>query len=84
MPFHARDMTGPNPSISGDAIRRALGPEHEAAANQRTTSDEQAELDVVELRALERAEYYGEAETVEPEPVPHRGWLARLFGGRSG
>jgi hypothetical protein len=74
---------GPNPAIEGEAIRRALGPEQQAAANQLATSDERTALDVAELRALERAEYYGEAETVEPEPVPRRGWLARLFGGRS-
>jgi hypothetical protein len=72
-------LGGPNPAISGEAIRRALGPELEAAADQRTTSDERADLDVAELRALERSEYYGEAETVEPAPQPRRGWLARLF-----
>jgi hypothetical protein len=74
---------GPNSAISGEAIRRALGPDHDAAANQRATSEERAELDIAELRAVERADYYGEAETVEPEPVPRRGWLARLFGSRS-
>jgi hypothetical protein len=73
---------GPNPAITGEAIRRALGPEQEAAAKQQTTSEERAELDVAELRELERAEYYAEAETVAPGSAPRRGWLARLFGAR--
>jgi hypothetical protein len=76
-------LGGPNPAISGEAIRRALGPGQEAAAKQQTTSEERAELDAAELRELERAEYYPEPQTVAPEAPPRRGWLARLFGRRS-
>lgn len=63
-------LGGPNPAIAGEAIRRALGPEQDAAANQRISSDERAALDVAELRALERAEYYPDAEPVVPPPAP--------------
>ena len=72
--------SGPNPGISGEAIRKALGPEQGAAANQHQASEERAALDEAELRALERVEYYGETPTPEPGPTPRRSLLDRLLG----
>jgi hypothetical protein len=44
---------GTNPSISGDAIRKALGPDDPEGPSARQTS-----LDEADLRELERTEYY--------------------------
>ena len=44
---------GTNPSISGDAIRKALGPDEPNGQ-----SEQQAALDEADLRELEHAEYY--------------------------
>ena len=46
---------GTNPSISGDAIRKALGPDEPNGKGE-----QQAALDAADLQELERAEYYGE------------------------
>jgi hypothetical protein len=55
---------GTNPSISGDAIRKALGPD-----DPKGPSEQQTALDEADLRELERAEYYGETPAV-PETAP--------------
>jgi hypothetical protein len=44
---------GTNPSVSGDAIRKALGPDEPSGKSQ-----QQATLDAADLQELERAEYY--------------------------
>jgi len=44
---------GTNPSVSGDAIRKALGPDEPEGTSARQTA-----LDEADLRELERAEYY--------------------------
>ena len=68
---------GTNPSVSGDAIRKALGPDEPKGKSQQQTA-----LDEADLRELERAEYYDE--TPAPEAVPtaaptRRTILDRLF-----
>ena len=74
---------GPNPAFSADAVRKALVTDDIASANRHDTSDEQAVLDEVDLRGLERAEYYGDADqSSEPMPSPapgRRNPLDRLF-----
>ena len=50
---------GTNPSISGDAIRKALGPDEPSGK-----SEQQTALDEADLRELERAEYYVETPAV--------------------
>jgi hypothetical protein len=72
---------GPNPAISGEAARRALGATEADAANQRDVADEQAALDEAELHELERTDYYRDAVT-EPGPASatqHRTFLDRVF-----
>ena len=68
----AREVTqGPNPAISGEAIRNALGTDQAASATGRAVDGRQAELDEAELRDLERAEYFGGASTqIEPLEAP--------------
>ena len=55
---------GTNPSISGDAIRKALGPDEPNGKSERQTA-----LDEADLRELERVEYYGETPAI-PEAAP--------------
>jgi hypothetical protein len=55
---------GTNPSISGDAVRKALGPDDPSGPSERQTA-----LDAADLRELERAEYFGETPAV-PEAAP--------------
>ena len=58
---------GTNPSVSGDAIRKALGPiEPEGKSKQQTALDE------ADLRELERAEYYEETPAT-PDAGPDQG-----------
>ena len=74
-------MANPPPSISGDAIIKALGPDG-AAARSGDLDRERAALDESELREIERAEYYhdvpSETDAV-PEVAPRRSLLDRLF-----
>jgi len=76
-------MTFPNPAISAEAARKALGATEVAAANQHEVSDERAALDEAELHDLERAEYYPDkpADTLlEPTPAaPGQSILDRLL-----
>ena len=77
----ARVTSAPNPAISGEAVRRALGATEADAANHRDVADEQAALDEAELHELERTDYYPDAVT-EPGPAPateHRTFLDRVF-----
>ena len=61
---------GTNSSISGDAIRKALGPDEPSGK-----SEQQTALDEADLRELERAEYYVETPAVgevAPAEAPKR------------
>ena len=72
---------GPNPSIAGEAIRRALGAPEADAAHQHDVAADQAILDEAELRELDRADYYP-GRAAEPEPAPeaeHRTVLDRVL-----
>jgi hypothetical protein len=65
---------GPNPGITGEAIRKALGPEEHGR------DDDRAALDEAELRDLERSEYYSEEPAaVPPSATAPRSLLDRLF-----
>jgi hypothetical protein len=74
---------GPNPSISAEAARKALGATEVAAANQHDVTDERAALDEAELHDLERADYYPDtppAAELGPTPAaPGRSILDRLL-----
>jgi hypothetical protein len=77
-------MTGfPNPAYTGDAIRKALGPDEVATASELAQQQRTAALDEAELRELERAEYYGQTPAVlehaTPAARPRRGILDRLL-----
>ena len=69
---------GTNPSISGDAIRKALGPDEPDGK-----SEQQTALDEADLRELERAEYYVETpamtEAARAAAPKQRTVLDRLF-----
>ena len=69
---------GTNPSVSGDAIRKALGPDEPNGKSQQQTA-----LDAADLREVERAEYYSETPaTPEAAPTaakPRRTFLDRLL-----
>jgi hypothetical protein len=56
---------GTNPSVTGDAIRKALGPDDPEGLSER-----QRALDEADLRELERAEYYHEAPAVPEAAIP--------------
>jgi hypothetical protein len=58
-------MQGPNPSISGDAVRQGLGPN-----DPKVKGEQQRALDEADLRELERAEYYDETPTVPEAAAP--------------
>lgn len=78
-----RVLSGPNPAITGEAIRKALGTDQTGSATGRTVTERQAALDRADLRALERDEYYREpAAPIEPRPAPgarRRSLLDRLL-----
>jgi hypothetical protein len=70
---------GTNPSVTGDAIRKALGPDDPSGK-----SEQQTTLDEADLRELERAEYYPEtpanAEAAATSPQTRRRTiLDRIF-----
>jgi hypothetical protein len=72
-------VTGPNPSIVGEAIRDAIGSSELQAARRRDGAAERAELDAAELAELERDEGHGVA--ADPGvPAAKRSFLARLLG----
>ena len=71
--------TGPNP-ISAEAARKALNPDQERAARAHDAGVEQAQLDLAELRELERSELYGETPRAARQPSRLRMILHRLFG----
>ncbi len=75
---------GPNPSIAGEAIRRALGAPEADAAHQHDVVAEQATLDEAELREIEHADYYPVAQAaphpVGPPAAAARTFLDRVFG----
>ena len=65
---------GPNPGITGEAIRKALGPEEHGRDDGRPA------LDQAELRELERTEYYREEPAaVQASATVPRSLLDRLF-----
>jgi hypothetical protein len=70
---------GPNPGITGEAIRKALGPEEHGR------DEDRAALDEAELRELERSEYYPE-EPAAVQPGTNAPWslLDRLFRRKGG
>ena len=55
--------TGPNP-IPAEAARKALNPDQERTAHARDAGVEQAQLDKMELRELERSELYGQTSQI--------------------
>jgi hypothetical protein len=66
---------GTNPSVTGDAIRKALGPDDPSVK-----SEEQTALDEADLRELERVEYYGETPGIPETAAPKRRTiLDRIF-----
>lgn len=69
--------------VTGEAIRKALGPDQVAAASGSAEQQQRAALDEAELRDLERAEYYGETPAVNedatPAARPRRSILDRLL-----
>lgn len=71
------------PPFSSEGIRKVLGPDEDASANEFVQRQRMAELDEAELRDLERAEYHGEAPAVindtTPAPTTRRSILGRLF-----
>ena len=82
-------MTGfTNPSISGEASRRALGGPEASASAQRDARAGRAELDAQELRALETSQYghlAADDDTPPPAVAPRPSWrgrIARFFLGR--
>ncbi len=72
---------GPNPTIWGEAVRRALGTSEADAANAHDVSDKQAALDETDLQELEHAKYYPESELTPAVPaIPaKRSLLDRLL-----
>ncbi len=75
-------MHGPNPSIAGEAIRKALGADQVASATGRRVSDTQAALDAAEIRELEHDLYYHDpAGQDEPQPTERarRSFLDRIL-----
>jgi hypothetical protein len=76
-------MTSSWNPVTGEAIRKALGPEQVAAAGESGQRHARTALDEAELRELERAEYYGETpavvEDVAPAARPRRSILDRLL-----
>jgi hypothetical protein len=58
---------GTNPSISGDAIRKALGPDEPNGK-----SEQQTALDEADLRELERAGYYSPTPAIPETAAPKR------------
>ena len=70
-------MSGIPGPIQGEAQR--LGLTRDAATDADSTGrDERERLDDEELRALERAEYYGGADPLPAYRAPGRGILGRL------
>jgi len=62
-------MHGPNPSIAGEAIRKALGTDQVASATRRRVSDTQAALDEAELRELEHDLYFHDPAGQDEDPA---------------
>jgi hypothetical protein len=58
-----------NPA-TGEAIRKALGPDQVEAASESAHAQGQAALDEAELREFERAAYYGETPAVIEDDGP--------------
>lgn len=69
-------MTGIPGPIQGEAMRRGLTSE-DAVAQRASEAGAQADLDTLELRELERAEYYPDATPASTAPAT-RGIVVRL------
>jgi hypothetical protein len=69
-------FSGANPGIWGVAVVTGLLTGQNRAAREHHSSAERSELDVAELRGLERAEFYGEAPVI---PGRYRNMLDRLL-----
>jgi hypothetical protein len=76
-------MTSPWNPATGEAIRKALGPDQVRAAVESGQQQGKAPLDEAELRELERAEYYGGTPAVIEDATlaarPRRSILDRLL-----
>ena len=76
-------MTFSGSPFSSEGIRKIIGPDESAAANESSERQRMAALDEAELRDLERAEYYGETPAVvghaTPAPRRFRSILDRLL-----
>ena len=70
-------MTGIPGPIQGEAQRLGLTSDASTSASG-AGREEQARLDDEELRALERAEYYGEADPSSASPSAEIGFLERI------
>ena len=68
----------PNPGIWGDSVRKALNPNEERNARERTAGVERSLLDDAELRALERSGSYDDLSEA-PAPSRLRRIVARIF-----
>lgn len=69
--------------VTGEAIRKALGPDQVAAASASGETGRMAALDEADLRELERAEYYGETPAIIADATlaatPRRSILDRML-----
>jgi hypothetical protein len=67
---------GANPGIWGFAVVKGLLTSQDKTAHEHESSAQRTQLDVAELRELERAEFYGEAPVI---PQCRRNMLDRLL-----
>jgi hypothetical protein len=63
-------MTSSWNPVTGEAIRKALGPDQVEAARGLAEQQQRSAVDEAELRDLERAEYYGETSAVTQDATP--------------
>lgn len=76
-------MTGfQSPGITGRAIVETLADEQMVAGDERDAAATRADLDELELRDLERAQFYRDAQATGEVPTAstsNRGFLGRLL-----
>jgi hypothetical protein len=76
-------MTFSGAPFSSEGIRKTIGPNDAAGANELSQRQRMAALDEADLRALERAEYYGESpadiDDARPATRPRRSILDRVL-----
>ena len=76
-------MTFSGSPFSSEGVRKVLGPDESASANDLAKQQRMAALDEAELRDLERAEYHGGTpavvEDASPVAKPRKSLLDRLL-----